>query len=212
MPAADVAGAVTRWVDEPMGGRQRGPRGLVRAWLEAQLRPRRFFRNGVAPGDQAAALRFAVAVAVAAVGGRLLVAPATLSGYARVVDVTGSTVLTAAVVLGVVAVLVAPLVLHLGAALATVSLVALVDDRAGVGETVQITAYAAAPAVFVASPRPVVQIVALAYATVLYGVGLVIVHDISQPRAALAALCPSLFLFGFAFGGIPAVEALLASS
>ena len=78
MPGPDQPGPVTQWVERPGGGRRRGPRGLGRAWLEVQLRPRRFFANGIAPGDQAAALTFAVAVAVAAVGGRLLVDPSTV--------------------------------------------------------------------------------------------------------------------------------------
>ena len=203
---------VTQWVENPEGGRRRGPRGLGRAWLEVQLRPRRFFGSGVAPGDQAPALSFAVAVTLAAVGGRLLVAPATLSGYARVAEATASPYLTAAVVLGVAAVLVAPLVLHLGAALATLGLAVLVEDRAGVSETVQVTAYAAAPGVFVAVPRPAVRVAALAYACVLFAVGLAVVHGTSRRRAALAAALPALFVFGLAFGGIAALDAVIAGA
>ena len=203
---------VTQWVENPEGGRRRGPRGLGRAWLEVQLRPRRFFGSGVAPGDQAPALSFAVAVTLAAVGGRLLIAPATLSGYASVAEATASPYLTAAVVLGVAAVLVAPLVLHLGAALATLGLAALVDERAGVSETVQVTAYAAAPGVFVAIPRPAVRVAALAYACVLFAVGLAVVHGTSRRRAALAAALPALFVFGLAFGGIAALDAVIAGA
>lgn len=210
MDGPDQRSPVTQWVDEPTGGRRRGPRGIGRAWLEVQLRPRRFFSHGVAPGDQAAALTFAIAVTVAAVGGRLLIAPASLSGYAPVAAATGSAVLTATVVLGVGAVLLAPTVLHLGAALATLSLLPLVEDRAGVSETVQVTAYAAAPGVFVAVPRPAVQAVAFAYACVLYAVGLAVVHETTWLRAALAAALPALFVFGFAFGGVAAVETLRA--
>ena len=203
---------VTQWVENPEGGRRRGPRGLSRAWLEVQLRPRRFFGSGVAPGDQAPALSFAVAVTLVAVGGRLLIAPATLSGYARVAEATASPYLTAAVVLGVAAVLAAPLVLHLGAALATLGLAALVDERAGVSETVQVTAYSAAPGVFVAVPRPAVRVAALAYACVLFAVGLAVVHGTSRRRAALAAALPALFVFGLAFGGIAALDAVVAGA
>jgi len=56
---------VTSWIADPEGGRARGPRALARAWIEALVRPRRLFANGVAPGDQAPALTFAVAVAAA---------------------------------------------------------------------------------------------------------------------------------------------------
>ncbi|OYR96216.1 hypothetical protein DJ71_01240, partial [Halorubrum sp. E3] len=55
--------AVTSWIENPEGGRARGPRALARAWVEALIRPRRLFANGVSPGDQAPALTFAVAVA-----------------------------------------------------------------------------------------------------------------------------------------------------
>ncbi len=211
MPGPDQPTAVTRWVEEPSGGRRRGPRGLGRAWVEVLVRPRRFFRHGVAPGDQAPALTFAIAVAFAAVGGRLLLAPSSLSGYARVAEATGSTYLSAAVVLGVACVLVAPVVLHLAAALATLALVAAVDDRAGVSETVQVIAYAAAPGVFVAVPRPALQLAALAYGGGLLAVGVAVVHDTTRLRAALAAVLPASFVFGVAFGGFAALGTLLAS-
>lgn len=211
MPHRVEPTTVTQWVEDPTGGRRRGPRGLGRAWLEVLVRPRRFYRHGVAPGDQAPALTFAIAVAFAAVGGRLLVAPASLSGYTRVAGATGSTYLSAAVLLGVACVLVAPLVLHLAAALATVALVLLVDDRAGVSETVQVIAYAAAPGVFVAVPRPAVQVAALVYATGLLAVGMTVVHETTPLRGGLAATLPGTFVFGVAFGGFSAVKAILVA-
>ena len=203
---------VTQWVENPSGGRKRGPRGLARAWFEVLVRPRRFFENGVAPGDQAPGLTFAVVVAFLHVGGRLLLAPASLSGYGRVAAATGSPALTAAVVVGVACFLVAPLVLHLAAALATLSLLPVVEDRAGVSQTVQVVAYAAAPAVFAAVPVPAVQLAAAAYGTVLLVVGLAVVHGTSLPRAAAAGAVPAVFVFGFALGGIAAFEAVAAAS
>ena len=200
---------VTQWVEDPVGGRDRGPRGLARAWVEVLLRPRRFFENGVSPGDQAPGLTFAIAVAAVAVAGRLLLAPATLSGYERVAVATGSPALSAVVVLGVACFLVAPLVLHLAAALATLSLLPVVPDRAGVGQTVQVVAYAAAPAVFTAAPLPGVRLIAAGYGTVLLVVGLSVVHETSLPRACLAGAVPALFVFGLVLGGIAALEAVL---
>ena len=200
---------VTQWVENPAGGRDRGPSGLARAWVEVLVRPRRFFENGVSPGDQAPGLTFAIAVAFVAVAGRLLLAPSSLSGYERVAAATGSPVATAVVVLGVACFLVAPFVLHLAAALATLSLIPVVDDRAGVGETVQVVAYAAAPAVFAAVPVPAVRLLAAAYGAVLLVVGLAVVHETSLPRAFLAGAVPALFVFGFALGGISALEAVL---
>ena len=127
---------VTQWVENPEGGRRRGPRGLARAWVEVLVRPGRFFRNGVAPADQAPGLTFALAVAFTVVVGRLLLSPGSLPGYTRVVSSTGSPYLSAAVLAGVIGFLVAPLVLHLAAALATLSLIAVVDDRAGISASV----------------------------------------------------------------------------
>jgi len=220
---------VTRWVEQPGGGRDRGPRGLGRAWLEVCLRPRRFFRHGVAPGDQAPGLTFAIAVAFAAVGGRLLLAPASLSGYVRVAEATGRPYLTALLVLGVACFLVAPLVLHLAAALATLSLLAVVEDRAGVSETVQVIAYAAAPCIAVAAPEGtirvlatpvgqiglsvglVVRIVATAYASLLLGVGLAVVHRTTPLRAAIAAVLPAAFVFGAGFGGFAVIGTVLGA-
>lgn len=201
--------AVTQWVEDPAGGRDRGPRGLARAWVEVLVRPRRFFENGVSPGDQAPGLTFAIAVAGVAVGGRLLLAPSSLSGYERVAAATGSPTLSAVVVLGVACFLVAPLVLHLAAALATLSLLPVVSDRAGVGQTVQVVAYAAAPAVFTAVPFPAVRLLAAVYGSVLLVVGLSVVHDTTLPRALLAGAVPALFVFGLALGGIAALEAVL---
>jgi hypothetical protein len=208
MPRPVEATAVTQWVENPRGGRDRGPRGIGRAWVEVLVRPGRFFRNGVAPGDQAPGLTFAIVVALVFVGGRLLVAPGSLSGYRRIVDATGSVYLSAVVVGGVACFLVAPLVLHLAAALGTLALVAVVDDRAGVSETVQVIAYATAPAVFVAVPVPAVQLVATLYGSLLLGVGIAVVHETSAPRAVAAAALPALFVFGFAFGGVGALEAV----
>lgn len=201
--------SVTQWVENPAGGRDRGPSGIARAWVEVQVRPRRFFQNGVSPGDQAPGLTFAIAVTFVAVAGRLLLAPSSLSGYERVAAATGSPAMTAVIVLGVACFLVAPLVLHLAAALATLSLIPVVDDRAGVSETVQVIAYAAAPAVFAAIPVPQVRLLAALYGVLLLVVGLAVVHETSLPRAFLAGAAPALFVFGLALGGIAALEAVL---
>ena len=203
---------MTQWVENPAGGRRRGPRGLARAWLEVLVRPRRFFENGVAPGDQAPGLTFAVVVAFLHVGGRLLLSPSALSGYERVAAATESPALSAVVVLGVACFLVAPLVLHLAAALATLSLVAVVADRAGVSQTVQVVAYAAAPAVFAAVPVPAVRLLAALYGTGLLVVGLAVVHRTSLPRAAVAGAAPAVLVFGLALGGFEALEAVAAGA
>lgn len=199
---------MTQWVEDPTGGRERGPRGLARAWVEVLRRPRRFFANGVAPGDQAPGLTFAVVVAAGHVSGRLLLAPGSLPGYERVAAATGSVYLSAVVLAGVACFLVAPLVLHLAAALATLSLLPVADERAGVGETVQVVAYAAAPAVFGAVPITEVQLAVALWGSALLVVGLAVVHGISVARALLAGLVPAAFVFGLVIGGFGALEAV----
>jgi hypothetical protein len=199
---------VTQWVENPQGGRERGPRGLLRAWGEVLVRPRRFFRNGVAPGDQAPGLAFAIAVTFVYVGSQMAFTPASVSGYERIAAATGSVYLSGLIVLGAACFLVAPLALHLAAALGTLSLLPVVDARGGVSETVQIIAYATAPAVFAAVPIPAVQLVAAFYGCVLLVIGFSVVHETSLLRAIVAGLVPAVFVFGFAFGGISAFEAV----
>lgn len=207
---------MTTWVDNPRGGRERGPRGLARAWVEILLRPRRFFRNGVAPGDQAPGLVFAVAVAVVYVGSRFLFVPA--SRPTLFADETASVL----VGLLVAALLVAPVALHLVAALEVLVLLATVRERAGVSETVQVIAYASAPmALAGVGVHPALagvpglaaavagwQLLCAAYGTALFVVGIHVVHDVSLLRAAVAAALPAVIVFGYFFGGIAALEQL----
>jgi hypothetical protein len=200
LSAATAHTAVTTWVENPRGGRDRGPRGLARAWVEVLVRPRRFFENGVAPGDQAPGLVFAVAVAVAYVALLAVLDPARF-------PVTGA--LRGAVVVALVALLVAPAVLHLLAALQTLALLLLVRDRAGVSETVQVLAYAAAPCPLAAVPSPELTVACCLYGGALLVVGLATVHRTTVGRAVLAAVLPGGLLFGYGFGGAGALTTLL---
>ncbi|MBB6646158.1 YIP1 family protein [Halobellus ruber] len=197
---------MTTWVENPTGGRDRGPRGLLRAWLEVLIRPRQFFRNGVAPGDQAPGLVFAVAVAVAYVAGLFAFVPARIPGFALGPGVS------AALGLALVAVVVAPATLHLAAALQTVILIVVVPGRAGVSETVQVIAYAASPCVFAGVPIPAVRAGCTVYAAALLTVGLREVHGTTTARAAVAGAVPATLLFGTAFGGIDAGTALVRAA
>jgi len=82
--------------------------------------PRQFFTNGVAPGDQAPGLAFAVVVAVVYVAGLLAVQPELILGTSVVPILGGSTGVTMLLVLLVTAVVAAPAGLHLIAAIQTV--------------------------------------------------------------------------------------------
>lgn len=163
-------------------------------------RPRRFFRNGVAPGDQAPGLVFAVVVAVAHAGVLAVLDPTRLPGEG---------LLQTVVVVALVGLLVAPAVLHLLAAVQTLTLWPLVPERAGVSETVQVLAYAAAPGVLAGVPAPGLRLGSCLYGTVLLVVGLVEVHGTTTGRAALAGAVPALLLFGYGFGGVDALFVLL---
>lgn len=200
---------MTQWVTDPTGGRDRGPRAVARAWVEVMVRPRRFYRTGVAPGDQAPGLLFAVGVVSLASLLRLALAGETVVGtpYPTFGD---QRLLSIALVFSVIVALVAPLVLHLVAALQTLLLLPFAPDRAGVSETVQVIGYATAPCVFVGVPIPLVQALAAGYGAALFVAGIGEVHAVSLPRAAALAALPAAAVFGIGFGGFEAVETLLS--
>jgi hypothetical protein len=194
---------VTQWIENPEGGRDRGPRALARAWFEVLTSPRRFFRAGVAPADQAPGLFFLMAVVLVSEGTRYALeagaAPA-IGGrpYAGAVFGLAATVF-----------LIAPLSLHLFVALQTVILRFFVSDRAGVSETVQVMAYATAPCVFAGLPYPRVRVVCAVYGFALLVVGMAVVHDAPYRRIVPAVAVPGAFGFGYAFRGFGAARALV---
>ncbi len=195
---------MTQWIENPDGGRDRGPAGIARAWLEVLIRPQRFFRVGVAPGDQAPGLTFLLTVVFVAETSRyVLVADAYPS-------LSVSPVLEAVFWLSVVVLLVAPLGLHLVSALQTLFLVVAVEQRAGISETVQVIAYASAPCVVAGIPVAPLQAVAACYGGVLLVIGLRIVHDTSLARAAIAGFVPAVLVFGYGFGGLDALATVIA--
>jgi hypothetical protein len=167
------------------------------------VRPRRFFRRGVAPGDQAPGLVFGVCVALCHAAGLFALSPAAVPAVAS------SRPLSAAAALLAVGLLLAPATLHLVAAVATLTLRATVADRAGVSETVQLVAYAAAPCALAGPPVPALRLACAAYGAVLLVVGVAVVHRTSPARALLAGALPAALLFGYGFGGVEAAAALV---
>jgi len=182
---------------------------MARAWLEVLVRPRRFFANGVAPGDQAPGLSFAIVVALVYVSGLLAVQPERVLGEGRIPILGESLGLTTVFVLLITAVVATPAILHLVSAIQTVILMILVDDRAGVSETVQIIGYATAPCVFAWLPVPGIPTVCGLYASGLLVVGLAVVHRTTVLRATLAGIIPAALVFGVAFGGLAAGRTLV---
>ena len=202
---------MTTWVETTRDGRGRGPVGIARAWAAVLRRPRRFFTTGVAPGEQAPGLAFAVVVAVVYVAGLLAVQPGLILGTSVVPILGGSTALTMLLVLLVTAVVAAPAGLHLTAAIQTVLLMLTVDDRAGVSETVQVVAYATAPCALTWIPVPAVAAACTLYGAGLLLVGLATVHETSLLRAIVAGLIPAVLVFGVGFRGLWLLAALVGS-
>ncbi|WP_096389406.1 YIP1 family protein [Halopenitus persicus] len=204
---------MTTWIENPAGGRDRGPRGLVRAWIEVLLRPGRFFRNGVSPGDQAPGLTFAMAVAMAFTAGWFLADPGAIPG------IVGSDTVSAAVTLVLVGVLAAPVGLHLTAVAGVIAAIVAslrrtsdgsigTADRGGVSETVQVVAYASAPFAVAGPPLPALRVACAIYATTLLAIGLRRIHGLSWPRSLLATLPPALVGFGFGYRSLFAFRTL----
>lgn len=194
---------MTQWTENPRGGRARGPAGLVRAWAEVLVRPRRFFENGIAPSDQAPGLVFAMLVVLVEEGVR----------FALVDDafpvVAGSEPLSAALWLGVAVLLVAPAAVHLLAAIQTVLLAPFAPDRGGVSETVQVLCYATAPCIVAGVPDPRLRAVVGLWSIGLYAVGLTVRHDVSLQRALVLGIVPAGLAFGMGFRAFHAIGVLL---
>lgn len=195
---------MTNWVETPGGGRDRGPRGVLRAWAEVLVRPRRFFEHAVAPGDQGPGLTFLMAVVAVEEATRLALVPGAVP------TLVGGRLVSAVLVVGLAVLLVAPLSLQVLGALQTLLLRPLVADRAGVSETVQVLAYAAAPCALAGVPEPSVRVLCGLYGGALVVVGLTTVHDTDPWRAAVAGAVPALLIFGYGFRGVAALAALVA--
>ena len=194
---------MTTWVTDPEGGRPRGPRAIARAWAELLVRPRRFFRTGIAPGDQAPGLTFAMTVVLVAEASRLWLAPGAIP------NVTSPPLAAAVLSVAVAVVLVTPIAIHLVAGLQTVLLVPLARERAGVSETVQLIGYATAPCVLAGVPQPGLRLACTAYGAWLYLVGLETVHGLGRKRALLVGAIPAALVFGYGFRGFEALSTLL---
>ncbi|QAU11409.1 hypothetical protein EKH57_00590 [Halorubrum sp. BOL3-1] len=197
------------------GGRPRGPRGIARTWVEVLVRPRRAFANGIAPGDQAPALTFAVAVAAAFAFGLIATDPGAVPNV-----VPSSRALSGVVVFLVAVALAAPVGLHLTAAVATVSVVIAsveVDggvgsgDRGGVSETVQAVAYASSPMALAGPAIPELRVACGAYAAVLLFVGFRAVHGLGPIRTVVAAVPPAALGYGVGYRVVAAARTLFGA-
>lgn len=194
---------MTTWV-EPEGGRERGVEGLAKSFTQVLLNPLTFFDEAVSPGDQAPGLVFGMAVVLVAAATRLALNPGDALAFPAAAWVR------VALTVALVVMLVTPAAIHALSALQTLALVAVAPSRAGVSETVQLIAYAAAPCVVAGLGVPAVTALAGLWAFALLVVGTRVVHDLSWPRAAIAAFAPGVLAFGTGFGAWPAVQTVAA--
>lgn len=197
---------MTQWVENPTGGRDRGPVAVARAWIEVLVKPRRFFRSGVAPGDQAPGLVFAGAVVLIEEATRLALVPGAYPVFG------GQPLASTALGLALAVVLVMPATLHLTAAIQTLLLIAGAPDRGGVSETVQVLSYAIAPCVLAGPPIPALRLACCLYGTVLLVIGTSEVHAVSLARAAVLVVIPAAIIFGYGFRGFGAASVLLTQA
>jgi hypothetical protein len=186
---------VTQWVENPELGRERGPVALARAWTEVLLQPATFFREKIAPGDQAPGLTFAATVVFFAEAVRLATTP---DAYPVVADQPAA---SAILWLLAIMVLVTPAGIHLTAALQTVVLIMGTNDRAGVSETVQVICYSLAPLAFLGVPSVWVKTAVVLWAGGLFVYGIATVHGVRPARALVLAGAPALMLVGYGLGG-----------
>jgi len=205
---ADAVGSTDGARGRQPAGRGRGPDPTwpLRTWVAVVSHPRRFFAKSVRPGEQGTGLLFAMAVVLVAAGTRLATRPGTVP------SLVGGTAVSALLVLGLVVLLVAPVGLHLVAALQILLLRPLVPERAGVAETVQVLAYATAPCALAGLPIPTLRLLCAVYGSWLLVQGLAAVHGTTRWRAAVAGLVPAVVVFGYGFGGFAALAGLLASA
>lgn len=190
---------MTEWVEEPTGGRPRGPAGLVRAWVAIMCQPRAFFRTQLSAGDQAPGLLFAAAVVLAEETTRLALVPGAVPVYRGQVLASAALWVLAAVVL------VTPAVVHLTTAAVTLVLMATAPDRGGVSETVQVICYSLAPCLVVGLTVPLLTSVAAIWGWCLLVVGIMTVHSIGLGRALAAGGVPGAVIFGVGFRGFEAL-------
>jgi hypothetical protein len=183
--------------------------GIVRAirggrrWLGRRVQPRRFFRSTVRANDQAPAVYHIILIGIITATLRLALGPTAPP------SVGGSTLTGAGVWIAVSGLFIAPIALHLAAALATVMLMLTAPERGGISMTVQVWAYAATPVVLTGLATPAVTVVALVLAAGLTVIGTAEVHRLTRARAALAAAPPIVVVYGVGLGGFAALAQLV---
>lgn len=172
-------------------------------WASALLEPWVCFREFTVERDQTRAMGFVmVVIAGWALVGVLFetISHPVIGGFPTASLIIWITFLV---------LVVAPAAIHLLALVATLVVMAIVRERAGVSQTVQVMAYAMAPAVLVPIPLASLQVILALYGGVLVVYGLRVVHETSFWRALLAGIVPAYLLYGLGFGTTDALQEVL---
>lgn len=186
------------------GGREQGVAVIIRAWGEVVGRPRTFYRTRVVPGAQAPGLLFAMGVVFTEEILRFLLRPSAVPSIA------GGWIFSMVISLGVAVLLITPAALHVVAGIQTLLLIPIVDDRAGISETVQVFGYATAPCVLAGVPVPELRVVCTGYGVVLLMIGVAEIHRVSDGWALVLSVIPGALVFGYGFRGFAAIASVLA--
>lgn len=178
-------------------------RTYLHVWITALLAPWLCFRTYVLDRDQTRAIGFAAVVTVVWLLAGVL---AGTVSYPVLGGMPAASLLLWLVLLSLVAV---PIGIHLLSFVATLILVATVSERAPVSATVQVVAFAMAPAVFLSIPVVEVQAIVGVYGALLLIYGLRVVHETSFWRALLAGAIPAYLLYALGFGADAALYEVL---
>tara|TARA_A100001037_G_scaffold306718_1_gene354523 strand:+ start:5716 stop:6237 length:522 start_codon:yes stop_codon:yes gene_type:complete len=166
----------------------------VADWTAVMAHPGIFFNERVESGRQSNGLIFAMGVIALEEGSRLMLIDTRYYFIS----------------LGIAVLIITPILLHIVAAIQTLLLRLFVENRRGIGATVQVIGYSIAPCVFAGFTIPALRIVCAAYGSLLLVIGLREVHNISLVRAILVASVPAIIIFGYVFRGVSSMGHLLS--
>ena len=158
------------------------------------IHPKWFFEKKIKGGKQSDGLIFAMVVVMIEEGSRLILVD---SEYFLIS-------------LGIAVLIVAPVLLHIVAAIQTLLLRIGAKNRKGIGTTVQVIGYSIAPCIFAGFAIPSLSFLCAVYGSILLIIGLKEVHGVSLERAFLISIIPAIIVFGYLFGGILALNSLVA--
>lgn len=163
-------------------------------WVTALFAPWICFRRFVAERDQTQAVGFTFVVVT------VFLSFGAIFNTIEYPVFGGFPAISFLIWIALVALIAAPVAVHLVALVATLVLMAIAPDRGRVSETVQAIAISLAPIVLIAVPLDFIQLLGALYGTLLLVYGFMVVHQTTFIRGLLAGVIPAYLLFGIGFG------------